>query len=402
MHNTTLAAALLTALGGRTIPTQAGSPNSTDKEGSQTSGNAQNENITSSKPPKVEAGNVQPARDMTADPGDEVQSAFQAGQGRHGTLKTETSAGAAQKTSVSSSCPIEWTDSLRQFKNDLNGLISCPKQESAEESSKSKIVDGYVRIFMPWRNEVTLGYDELVAKYVGLWSVLDTPDAQRYSAQALLGLRLLRSGRYVTSSKILSDIEFQTSTPAALSYVMRGVGQFLRSMILILFILGYTVGFFILTTEKVSSTGTFGQSVAAFLNTTLGDVVVAAVAGMLGSVVSLLLRLGEFERTKGRSQMFLTLTGSTLPIVGGVFGAFIAALISSKVVDITIGGIDGLNIWLYLVIGFLSGFSERFSRGFIRIAEDRLGGSADRDDNKARTSSETQQTSVRVESRMAA
>jgi hypothetical protein len=92
-----------------------------------------------------------------------------------------------------------------------------------------------------------------------------------------------------------------------------------------------------------------------------------------------LLRLSEFESTKGRSQMFLMLTGATLPVVGGMFGAFIAALLSSKIINISVGEAGGLNIWLYLVIGFLSGFSERFSRGFIQLAEQRLGGTGDPD-----------------------
>jgi hypothetical protein len=116
---------------------------------------------------------------------------------------------------------------------------------------------------------------------------------------------------------------------------------------------------------------------------TLAVVLIAAAAGMLGSVVSLLLRLSEFENTKGRSQMFLTLTGATLPIVGGVFGAFVAVLLSAKVVNITIGGSNGLNVWLYIVIGFLSGFSERFSRSFIAVAEQQLGGAGDRSSRTA-------------------
>jgi hypothetical protein len=56
-----------------------------------------------------------------------------------------------------------------------------------------------------------------------------------------------------------------------------------------------------------------------------------------------------------------------------MFGAFIAALLSAKVINVNLGDGGQLNAWLYVVIGFLSGFSERFSRGFIRIAEERLG-----------------------------
>ena len=56
-------------------------------------------------------------------------------------------------------------------------------------------------------------------------------------------------------------------------------------------------------------------------------VLVAALCGMVGSVISILLRAGEFEITKGRSKMFLVVTGATSPVVGCVFGAFVASLL---------------------------------------------------------------------------
>ena len=53
-----------------------------------------------------------------------------------------------------------------------------------------------------------LGYDELVAKYVGLLSVLERPDTQRYSVQALLGLKLLMLGKIGIASEIFREIGF--------------------------------------------------------------------------------------------------------------------------------------------------------------------------------------------------
>jgi hypothetical protein len=78
-----------------------------------------------------------------------------------------------------------------------------------------------------------MDYHELVAKYVGLWSVLEAPEAQRYAMQAFLGIKYLVNGRLGTSQAIYEEIEFHTSTPAALSYVMRGIAVFLRSLALI-------------------------------------------------------------------------------------------------------------------------------------------------------------------------
>jgi hypothetical protein len=189
-------------------------------------------------------------------------------------------------------------------------------------------------------------------------------------------LRLLLSGHTRTAYEIFTEIEFQTSIAAALSYVMLGIRRFLLYMTLFLTLILYPYFYLVFITSR---------SVPGFLRTSSGnlsvsaEVLVATLCGMLGSVVSVLLRLGEFETTRGRSRMFLTLTGATLPVVGGVFGAFVAALLLSKVVNIAVGDSGGSNVWLYVVIGFLSGFSERFSRGFLRIAENQFVGGADRD-----------------------
>jgi hypothetical protein len=224
-----------------------------------------------------------------------------------------------------------------------------------------------------------MSYEELVAKYVSLWAVLDCPGSERYTLQALLGIKCLINGHLTTSQAIYEEIEFVTSTPAALSYVMRGISSFLRSLAFVVFLFAYFIFVPTLTEGFILNPPVAKHfSYMEALTGTLGNVSLAAVSGMLGSVVSLLLRLSEFENTKGRSQMFLTLTGATLPIVGGVFGAFVAVLLSAKVVNISIGGADGINVWLYIVVGFLSGFSERFSRGFISAAEQQFGGSGDR------------------------
>jgi hypothetical protein len=81
------------------------------------------------------------------------------------------------------------------------------------------------------------------------------------------------------------------------------------------------------------------------------------------------MRLHEFETTKGRSKQFLLLSGSTQPIVGGIFAAVIGALLASKIINFGESGASGLSVWHYVVIGFLAGFSERFARSVLSIAE---------------------------------
>jgi len=63
-------------------------------------------------------------------------------------------------------------------------------------------------------------------------------------------------------------------------------------------------------------------------------VVVAALFGCLGAVVSLLMRLAEFDKTRGKSKEFLILSGGTQPLVGGIFAAVVASIIVSEVVTV--------------------------------------------------------------------
>jgi len=214
-----------------------------------------------------------------------------------------------------------------------------------------------------------------VAHYSALWPLLERPENQRYSSQALLGIEFLKIGRRKEASAIVNDVEFQISTPKALSYVMRGVSKFIRITILVTLAVVYAL----FTASSISIFGglhDLRNHVAA--DPKAYSVLIAAFCGMLGSVVSILLRIAEFEGTRGRSKTFLELTGATLPLVGGAFGAVIAALLAANVVNISFGSVPGGNVWLYVVVGFLSGFSERFSRSFLNMAENRLGAAAER------------------------
>lgn len=211
----------------------------------------------------------------------------------------------------------------------------------------------------------------LIAKYVSLWSVLEKPENQKFSVQALIGLQMLQGQSLLAASKVFKEIEFQTSTPAALIYVMKGVRLFIMGLIGFVMLLAMTAWFLSKTLDETQQAGV--AKVLAGVDDQWASVLAACVAGMFGSVVSLLLRISEFESTKGRSQMFLKLTGATLPIVGGVFGAFVASLFCAKIVNINIGE-KGFGIWAFVAIGFLSGFSERFSRSFVQLAEKKFGG----------------------------
>src|SRR5262249_21100914 len=103
-------------------------------------------------------------------------------------------------------------------------------------------------------------------------------------------------------------------------------------------------------------------------------VTVASVFGCFGGVVSLLLRIPEFEVMKDKSRTFLKAVGTTQPLIGGFFGFVVGALLSAKIMNIAIGGSFDLSAWLFVVLGFLAGFSERFTRNLLNVAAGQFGG----------------------------
>jgi hypothetical protein len=106
----------------------------------------------------------------------------------------------------------------------------------------------------------------------------------------------------------------------------------------------------------------------------VAKVLIGTFFGCWGSVVSLLLRLPDFEVLKGKSRLFLRVLGGTQPLIGGIFGFVLGALISAKIINISVGGSPDLSTWLFVVLGFLAGFSERFTRNLLHVAERHFGG----------------------------
>lgn len=105
-----------------------------------------------------------------------------------------------------------------------------------------------------------------------------------------------------------------------------------------------------------------------------GSIVHALQAAFLGGGVSILARLREFSCAKIRDfdPFLLFLNGLFNPIVGMIFATFVYAGLMSGVLE---GGIidqmtTAQGLW---VIGFLTGFSERFTSDVIARAESALG-----------------------------
>jgi len=157
---------------------------------------------------------------------------------------------------------------------------------------------------------------------------------------------------------IVDDLEFATSRSSPIYNVMRGLCFFVISFVGLLVLLWIA---FVLTHQEGLLFWMLQYQMAAC---------VAGLFGVLGSIVSILLRLADFAAARRQSREFLWLTGFCLPFVGLVFALVTSAIFSSHVITIGAGTDDGDHGFpFYVVIGFLSGFSERFTRGLLAAAE---------------------------------
>ena len=220
--------------------------------------------------------------------------------------------------------------------------------------------------------EESVQFDTLVGKYAGLLPVLELPSNAAFGATALLGVLALQAGRTKVAAHIYEEVNFGTSNATALAYVMKGVGAFLAITVLL-----FLVSCLMLVVIDVT---VLHEADLSYLFTTQSltskpmKVLIGTFFGCWGGVVSLLLRLPDFEILKGKSRTFLRALGGTQPLIGGVFAFVLGALISAKIINISIGSSSDLSTWLFVVLGFLAGFSERFTRNLLHVAESHFGG----------------------------
>lgn len=110
------------------------------------------------------------------------------------------------------------------------------------------------------------------------------------------------------------------------------------------------------------------------INTTIALLVLVGVAGSLGSIVSILTRIKEYENEKYTDTILPVLIGAFKPLIGGAFGIFLFALISSGLLPLQIKDDVGLiNEWYALfALAFVAGFSERLVKDIISQTENKV------------------------------
>jgi hypothetical protein len=93
-----------------------------------------------------------------------------------------------------------------------------------------------------------------------------------------------------------------------------------------------------------------------------------------GSFVSVLSRLNQFSTNRGFDAFLVFFTGFFKPWIGVVFGVFLFFVLESHMINLsTISDkADGSIKSIYVVLGFIGGFSERLVSDFIGRTEVRI------------------------------
>ncbi len=112
-----------------------------------------------------------------------------------------------------------------------------------------------------------------------------------------------------------------------------------------------------------------------FSSTNPPSVETAAIAAFWGAVVSMLIRLEQFETRRAVDPKLLYLNAISKPFIGVIISLFVVAVQGIGLYSLaTITGPSDQKFSLFLiVVGFLAGFSERFAGDIIGGVEGSLG-----------------------------
>jgi hypothetical protein len=158
---------------------------------------------------------------------------------------------------------------------------------------------------------------DVLARYQVLRLTLSLADNSEYWQAARDGLRALKAGNVHLAKSVATSLSLQASKSSSLARVILGIVTYI-------FVGGALVSAYldIPPMQVILAPQVFFTGIRKFLaNPSVMDATfAAAMFGGLGSVVSLLLRIGSFEAVRGRSPLYLFLFGLVQPIIGLIIG----------------------------------------------------------------------------------
>jgi hypothetical protein len=115
-------------------------------------------------------------------------------------------------------------------------------------------------------------------------------------------------------------------------------------------------------------------------NLDLDDLILFGIFGAAGSVISIMVRIDEFNRWPPDPSI-LFFTGLFKPIIGFFFAIFVLLALNSGIVQISLT--EERQAYFFMAIAFIAGFSERFARDIASQTESMFPGTAGQSDRLA-------------------
>jgi hypothetical protein len=95
-----------------------------------------------------------------------------------------------------------------------------------------------------------------------------------------------------------------------------------------------------------------------------------AIAGAVGSVVSIMIRIQDFESFRNSDPSLSFFTGFFKPIIGTAFALFVFMTLNSGLIPVTVRTTN--SQCFFMALAFVSGFSERFAKDIATRAEETI------------------------------
>jgi hypothetical protein len=190
----------------------------------------------------------------------------------------------------------------------------------------------------------------------------DGPDLASIACAEIIAKALLQEEPHMVLAKEALDA-LETHYPrspfaamvrarSAPARVILGLGSFLY--------FGLPLGYFLF--RRISA-------VKEILGVNVSMLIGVALAGALGSIVSIMVRLQDFVSVNVKDPTVIFFTGFFKPIVGMSFAMFVFATINAGILPLAIKVDTPAAGYFFLALGFISGFSERFAQDVASRAE---------------------------------
>lgn len=95
------------------------------------------------------------------------------------------------------------------------------------------------------------------------------------------------------------------------------------------------------------------------------------VAGAVGSVVSILVRIRDFDNQQAEHRSILFFTGFFKPVVGVASALFVVSLFEAGIITLQLAG-PTQEQFFYVALAFVAGFSERLAEDLVSKAEKQI------------------------------